>query len=294
MRIIRSIKGPVLVGMALVLGAIGLLIYESAIFLYPDQQALVLQFGEPRRILDEPGLSFKVPFIQNVKYFEKKILILDIPPEEVIASDQKRIVVDSLSRFRIKDPLEFYKTVGDRRIADSRLAGLVRSALRRILGTRDLVAVLSTERKELMQQITESVNKEALPFGVEVVDVRIKRVDLPEENSEAVYMRMQTEREREAKEIRALGKEMAQQIRAIADRKKEVIIAKAKEKGEIIRGGGDREAAAIYSDAAKRNPEFYTFYRTLEAYKVALTENGKDSTLILPHFFLDDLTGDLR
>ena len=285
-------KGILLGAVLLGAGAIGLMAYEGAVVVQPDQQALILQFGEPKRTISTPGLYFKIPFIQNAKYFEKKLLILDIPPEEVIASDQKRIVVDSLSRFRIRSPLDFYRTVGDRRVAESRLAGLVRSALRRILGTQDLVAVLSTKRKSLMEEISQSVNKEAIPFGVEVLDVRIKRVDLPEENSEAVYRRMQTEREREAKEIRALGREKAQRIRAVADKEKEIIVAKASEKAEIIRGEGDREAASIYNDVAKRNPKFYTFYRTLEAYKVGLIDNGEKSTLVLPHSLFGTLMED--
>ena len=259
-----------------VVGVVGL---NTLFTVHQTQQALVLQFGEPKRIVQEPGLNVKIPFIQNVVYLDKRILSLDAPPEEVITSDQKRIVVDGFSRFRITDALRFYQTVGNENIARSRLAGLVNSSLRNVLGEVELLTLVSGERFSLMRQITDSVNAGASSLGIEVVDVRIKRADLPPENSQAIYRRMQTEREREAKEARARGAEEALRIRSRADRDRTVLLAEAQKQSEILRGEGDGARARIFNDAAQQNPEFYAFYRSLQAYRQSLTGDGTSMVL---------------
>lgn len=259
-----------------VVGVVGL---NTLFTVHQTQQALVLQFGEPKRIVQEPGLNVKIPFIQNVVYLDKRILSLDAPPEEVITSDQKRIVVDGFSRFRITDALRFYQTVGNENIARSRLAGLVNSSLRNVLGEVELLTLVSGERYSLMRQITDSVNAGASSLGIQVVDVRIKRADLPPENSQAIYRRMQTEREREAKEARARGAEEALRIRSRADRDRTVLLAEAQKQSEILRGEGDGARARIFNDAAQQNPEFYAFYRSLQAYRQSLTGDGTSMVL---------------
>lgn len=259
-----------------VVGVVGL---NTLFTVHQTQQALVLQFGEPKRIVQEPGLNVKIPFIQNVVYLDKRILSLDAPPEEVITSDQKRIVVDGFSRFRITDALRFYQTVGNENIARSRLAGLVNSSLRNVLGEVELLTLVSGERFSLMRQITDSVNAGASSLGIQVVDVRIKRADLPPENSQAIYRRMQTEREREAKEARARGAEEALRIRSRADRDRTVLLAEAQKQSEILRGEGDGARARIFNDAAQQNPEFYAFYRSLQAYRQSLTGDGTSMVL---------------
>ena len=259
-----------------VVGVVGL---NTLFTVHQTQQALVLQFGEPKRIVQEPGLNVKIPFIQNVVYLDKRILSLDAPPEEVITSDQKRIVVDGFSRFRITDALRFYQTVGNENIARSRLAGLVNSSLRNVLGEVELLTLVSGERFSLMRQITDSVNAGASSLGIQVVDVRIKRADLPPENSQAIYRRMQTEREREAKEARARGAEEALRIRSRADRDRTVLLAEAQKQSEILRGEGDGARARIFNDAAQQNPQFYAFYRSLQAYRQSLTGDGTSMVL---------------
>ena len=259
--------------------AIGFVIYLSLFIVKEINQAIVLQFGDPKKIISTPGLQVKIPFIQNVVFLDRRILSLDPAPEEVIASDQKRLIVDAFARFKIVDPLKFYISVGNERVARSRLATIINSRLRSVLGTQSLATLLSEDRTKQMAIIQESVNTEAEKFGIEIIDVRIKRADLPQANSEAIYRRMQTEREREAKEFRARGAEMAVTITSTADKEVTVILANAKKQSEIMKGEGDGTRNRIFADAFGRDPEFFAFYRAMQAYEKALI--GGDTSLIL-------------
>jgi len=258
---------------------IGLVVYLSLFTVKEINQAIVLQFGDPKKIITTAGLQFKIPFIQNVVYLDRRILSLDPPPAEVIASDQKRLIVDAYARFKIIDPLKFYISVGDERVARSRLATIINSRIRSVLGKQSLATLLSEERSTQMSIIQEGVNVEAEKFGITIIDVRIKRADLPQANSEAIYKRMQTEREREAKEFRARGAEMAITITSTADRKVTVILANAEKQSEIMKGEGDGIRNKIFADAYGQDPEFFSFYRAMQAYETALI--GGDTTLIL-------------
>ena len=242
-------------------------------------QAIVLQFGDPKRIILKPGLNFKIPFIQNVVFLDKRILNLDAPPEEVIASDQKRLIVDAFARFQIVDPLKFYISVGNERVARSRLSTIINSRIRSVLGTQRLQTLLSADRTNQMALIQDGVNNEAEKFGIKIVDVRIKRADLPPANSEAIYRRMQTEREREAKEFRAKGAEMAITITSTADKEVTVILANAQKQSEIMKGEGDGQRNKIFAEAFGKDPEFFAFYRNMQAYENALI--GGETSLIL-------------
>ncbi len=269
-------------GLLIVVGLIvvGLFVLFGSVFTVSQtQQALVLQLGEPVRMIRDPGLKFKLPFIQNVTYFDKRILSLDAPPEEVIAADQRRLVVDSFARFRIVDVLKFFQTLGNETVARSRLASQLNSALRRVLGSQDSIAIISGERAQLMAEIAKIVNVEAARFGIEIIDVRIKRADYPDTISQAIFRRMQTEREREAKEIRAQGFELSERIRADADRQRTVLMAEARRQSETLRGEGDGTRTKIFADAANLDPEFFGFYRSLQAYTHALQTN--DTTMLL-------------
>ena len=258
---------------------IGLVVYLSLFTVKEINQAIVLQFGDPKKIITTAGLQFKIPFIQNVVYLDRRILSLDPQPAEVIASDQKRLIVDAYARFKIIDPLKFYISVGDERVARSRLATIINSRIRSVLGKQSLATLLSEERSGQMAIIQEGVNVEAQKFGITIIDVRIKRADLPQANSEAIYKRMQTEREREAKEFRARGAEMAVTITSTADRKVTVILANAQKQSEIMKGEGDGIRNKIFADAFGQDPEFFSFYRAMQAYETALI--GGDTTLIL-------------
>ena len=257
----------------------GFVIYLSFFVVKEINQAIVLQFGDPKRVIATPGLQFKIPFIQNVVFLDRRILSLDPAPEEVIASDQKRLIVDAYARFRIVDPLKFYISVGDERVARSRLATIINSRLRSVLGTQSLATLLSEDRTKQMAIIQESVNDEAEKFGIKIIDVRIKRADLPQANSEAIYKRMQTEREREAKEFRAKGAEMAVTITSTADKEVTVLLANAKKQSEIMKGEGDGQRNRIFANAFGKDPEFFAFYRAMQAYEKALI--GGDTSLIL-------------
>lgn len=259
--------------------AIGLVAYLSFFTVKEINQAIVLQFGDPKKIVTDAGLQVKIPFIQNVVFLDRRILSLDPPPAEVIASDQKRLIVDAYARFKIVDPLKFYISVGDERVARSRLATIINSRIRSVLGKQSLATLLSEERSTQMAIIQEGVNIEAEKFGITIIDVRIKRADLPQANSEAIYKRMQTEREREAKEFRARGAEMAVTITSTADRKVTVILANAKKQSEIMKGKGDGMRNKIFADAFGRDPEFFSFYRAMQAYEKALI--GSETSLIL-------------
>ncbi len=254
-------------------------VYLSLFTVKEINQAIVLQFGDPKRVLAEPGLKVKIPFIQNVIFIDRRILSLDPAPEEVIASDQKRLIVDAYARFKIIDPLKFYISVGDERVARSRLATIINSRLRSVLGTQSLATLLSEDRSKQMAIIQDGVNAEAGKFGIEIIDVRIKRADLPQANSEAIYKRMQTEREREAKEFRAKGAEMAVTITSTADKEVTVLIANARKQSEIMKGEGDGQRNKIFADAFGKDPEFFSFYRAMQAYEKALI--GGDTSLIL-------------
>jgi len=258
---------------------IGLVVYLSLFTVKEINQAIVLQFGDPKKIITTAGLQFKMPFIQNVVFLDRRILSLDPAPAEVIASDQKRLIVDAYARFKIIDPLKFYISVGDERVARSRLATIINSRIRSVLGKQSLATLLSEERSTQMSIIQEGVNVEAEKFGITIIDVRIKRADLPQANSEAIYKRMQTEREREAKEFRARGAEMAVTITSTADRKVTVILANAQKQSEIMKGEGDGIRNKIFADAFGQDPDFFSFYRAMQAYETALI--GGDTTLIL-------------
>ena len=242
-------------------------------------QAIVLQFGDPKRIISKPGINFKIPFIQNVVFLDKRILNLDAPPEEVIASDQKRLIVDAFARFQIIDRLKFYISVGNERVARSRLSTIINSRIRSVLGTQRLQTLLSEDRTKQMSLIQDGVNNEAEKFGIKIVDVRIKRADLPPANSEAIYRRMQTEREREAKEFRAKGAEMAITITSTADKEVTVILAEAEKESQIMKGEGDGMRNKIFAEAFGKDPEFFAFYRAMQAYEKALI--GGETSLIL-------------
>ena len=254
-------------------------LYFSVFIVKEINQAIVLQFGDPKRILLKPGLNFKIPFIQNVVFLDKRILNLDAPPEEVIASDQKRLIVDAFARFQIVDPLKFYISVGNERVARSRLSTIINSRIRNVLGRQRLQTLLSEDRTKQMSLIQDGVNVEAENFGINIVDVRIKRADLPPANSEAIFRRMQTEREREAKEFRAKGAEMAITITSTADKEVTVILAEAEKKSEIMKGEGDGQRNKIFAGAFGQDPEFFAFYRSMQAYEKALI--GGETSLIL-------------
>jgi len=258
---------------------IGFAIYLSLFIVKEINQAIVLQFGDPKKIISTPGLQVKIPFIQNVVFLDRRILSLDPAPEEVIASDLKRLIVDAFARFKITDPLKFYISVGNERVARSRLATIINSRLRSVLGTQSLATLLSEDRTKQMAIIQEGVNAEAGKFGIEIIDVRIKRADLPQANSEAIYKRMQTEREREAKEFRAKGAEMAVTITSTADKEVTVILANAKKQSEIMKGEGDGQRNKIFAEAFGKDPDFFSFYRAMQAYEKALI--GGDTSLIL-------------
>jgi membrane protease subunit HflC len=259
--------------------AIAALAFFSIFVVKEVNQAIVLQFGDPKKIITKPGLNFKLPFIQNVVFLDKRILNLDAPPEEVIASDQKRLIVDAFARFKIIDPLKFYISVGNERVARSRLATIINSRIRSVLGTQRLQTLLSEDRNKQMALIQDGVNTEAEKFGIKIVDVRIKRADLPQANSEAIYRRMQTEREREAKEFRARGAEMAVTITSTADKEVTVILANANKQSEIMKGEGDGQRNKIFAEAFGRDPEFFAFYRSMQAYETALI--GGETSLIM-------------
>ncbi len=273
-------KPNVVGGVILVLALAALVIAYSSLFdVYQTQQALVVRLGQVVRVIDEPGLNVKVPFIDSVIPIDKRILDLEAPAQEVIASDQKRLVVDAFARYRIHDPLRFFQTLGSKVAADSQLAILLNSALRRVLGEATFIQVVRDERAELMARIRDLINHEAAGYGIEVVDARIRRADLPEQNSQAVYQRMQTARQREAAEYRAQGQQQAQEIRSKADREVTVLVAEATAKSEKVRGEGDATRNQIFADAFNRDPDFFAFYRSMQAYEAGLKAN--DTRLLL-------------
>jgi membrane protease subunit HflC len=255
-----------------------ILAYSSVFVVEQIEQALVLQFGKPIRPVSDPGLHFKLPW-QEVVDYDRRILDFEPPAEEVIASDQKRLVVDTYARFRITNPLQFYQSVGTEAVVRQRLNSIITGALRRVVGGIELQAVISQQRAEIMHQIRDEVNAQAKGWGISVIDVRVKRADLPEENSQAVFDRMKSERQREAAGYRAEGARQAQQIRADADRQRIEIIADSQKQSQILKGQGDGDAIKITADAFGKDEAFYSFYRSLQAYREGLT--GAGTTLVL-------------
>jgi membrane protease subunit HflC len=269
----------ILAALAVVIGAAAALAYGALFTVNQAHQALVLQFGEPKRVVSTPGLNVKLPFIQNVQYFEKRLLDLEPPRQQVILADQKRLDVDTFARYLIRDPLLFYQSVGIESVARQRLGPIVNSSLRRALGNESLSSVLSQKRAQIITAVRDDVNKEAKAFGIEVVDVRIRRADYPEQVSQAVFARMKSEREREAREARGEGSEQSQQIRADAERQRTVIVAEANKRAQTLRGEGDAVSVQTYASAFGQDPAFFAFYRSMEAYRNALG-NG-DTTMVL-------------
>jgi membrane protease subunit HflC len=267
-------KSPVAGIVLLILLFLGAIVIYSSIFTVSQtEQALVVRLGRPVDVVSEPGLNFKAPFIDTVISIDKRILDLENPSQEVIASDQKRLVVDAFARYRIKNPLRFYQSIGSIQAANIQLTTLLNAALRRVLGEVTFITVVRDEREGLMTRIRDQLDREADQYGIQVVDVRIRRADLPEQNSLAVYKRMQTEREREAQEFRAQGGQKAQEIRSKADREATVIIADANSTAEQTRGVGDAERNRLFAEAYGKDPEFFAFYRSMAAYETGLRSN---------------------
>ncbi|MFA5120593.1 protease modulator HflC [Zavarzinia sp.] len=287
---------------AVVAGALAIVGLSSVFTVDMTQQAMVLQFGDPKQVVSEPGLHFKLPFVQNVVYIDKRVLNVDAPAEELIAADQKRVVIDAFARWRIVDPLLYYQRLRTQETARRQLATFISSSLRDVIGRQPLTALLidprettrGSMRAEVLRNLSQQVNEKAKENGIEVVDVRIRRADLPEANSQAIFQRMRTEREQEAKLIRATGQEAAQKRRSEADREATVIIANAQRDSDIRRGEGEAEASKIFSDAFGSDPKFFAFYRSMQAYRAVLTD--KTTTMVLSpdsDFFryLDNIAG---
>jgi membrane protease subunit HflC len=243
------------------------------------EQALVLRFGAPRDTIKEPGLHFKAPFIEEVIRYDARVIDLDPPSEPIYLADQKRIVADTFTRYRIEDPLRFYQAVRNEESARQRLREIVNATLRRVMGTVMLPAILSEERTGIMTEIQRQVQAEARNLGIQIVDVRLRRADLPEETSQAIFDRMKSEREREAREIRAQGQERALQIRARADRERTVLLAEAQRSAQILRGEGDESANRTLGDAYGQDPQFFSLYRSLQAYRTAFGDNNTSLVL---------------
>lgn len=277
----------------LIILAVFLVLISGALFTVEQrQQALVLQFGEPVRLIQEPGLKFKIPFVQNVQFFDKRILDLGVRDQEVIASDQKRLIINAFAKFKIVDPLKFYTTVRNIYGINSRLGAILDSSLRQIIGEVPLKDILTESRGKIMKNIRNVVSKESEIFGVEIIDVRIVRGDLPKENSEAIFARMQTEREKEAREIRANGAEKAQKIKAEANKDRTIILAEARKNSSIVKGQGDALATRIYAKSFGLDPEFSYFYLSMKAYRDVL-KNDNTKLVIAPEgeffdYFNDD------
>lgn len=268
-----------LIGLLVILGIAAFLAYSSFFVVHQGEQAIVTEFGKPIRQVRDPGLNFKTPFIQKVEHFDKRLIDLETQPQEIIALGNKRLVVDAFARYRITDPLLYFQTLRDERLANSRLGNQLDSTLRSILGNAEFRAIVKDKREPLMKEIAKQLNIQSKPLGVEIVDVRIKRTDLPEANSAAIFRQMKTDREREAAQLRAEGEEQSRTIRANADRAVTVIIANATSESETIRGEGDAEKNRIFAEAFGRDPDFFGFYRAMQAYEQALKSG--DTRLVL-------------
>ncbi len=270
-------------------------ILGSSSFFYVDQrvQAIVLQFGEPVRLIKNPGLQFKIPLMQNVEYFDKRLILFDNPREEIISADKKRLIVDAFARYRIVDPLRYYQSVRYESALRNRLGSILNDSLRQVLGRVPLNSVISDNRANLMDEVGQIVAEEAKEFGLKIEDVRIKRADLPTANSEAIFRRMQTERQQEAAQFRAEGEEEARKIRAESERERTVLLANAERDGEILRGQGDAGKNKILGEAFGRDPDFFSFYRSMQAYVLAL--DSEDTTMVLsPDSEFFNFFGDLE
>jgi len=260
-------------------GVIAIVILSSSMFtVHMTQNAVVLELSKPKEIITEPGLYFKIPFIQKVRYFSKQLLDNDSNPTEVITKDKKNLLVDNFTMFRIVDPLKFLETVRGERSARARLDDIIYSELRVEIGTHDLHDVVTETRDSIMAKVTKEANVKAAEYGIEVVEVRIKRTDLPPEVANSIFNRMRTERERIAMEYRSEGKEEATKIRAETDKEKTILVAQAYKQEQIVRGEGDAQATKIYADAYSKDQKFYTFMRSMEAYKKSLKT---DTTLLM-------------
>jgi len=267
-------KGTLLI---VIIVAILFLANLSLFIVDETKQAIVLQFGKPIRAISEPGLSWKIPFIQNVLFFEDRLLVYDAAPTEIITKDKKTLIVDNYARWRIIDPLKFLQTVRDLNGAQARLDDIVYSELRVDLGLFDMSEIVSEKREGIMGRVTEISNEKANTYGIEIIDVRIKRVDLPPENEKYIFDRMKAERERIAKQYRAEGQEESAKIIAETEREKTVILAEAYKTAQTLKGEGEAESIRIYAESFNQDPEFYKFYRTLEAYR----KTFKDKTTVL-------------
>lgn len=262
------------------LAIVSLFLVTTSVFIVSEtQQVLVLRFGNPRAQITAPGVHFKLSILEQAKPFEKRILNIDPPAEEVLLADQKRLVVDTFARYRITDMLKFFQTLNTEMGAQQRLHTIINSAVRSSLGKTSLANVLSGKRNDLMKSIQKNVNEEAQRFGIQVVDVRIVRADLPEQVTQATFARMRSEREREAREARAEGEQLSLEIRSKADKERTILLAEAKRDAQILRGKGDQEAISIYGKAFGQDPQFYAFYRSLESYRNSLSD--PETTLIL-------------
>ena len=265
--------------LGIVILVLGVLASSTLYTVHQVQQAIVLQFGKPVRVVSEPGLNYKIPFIQDVRFYERRILDLDPPEFEVLLDDKKRIKVDAFARYQIENPLKFLQVVGTESTARNRLSNLVNSSLRRVIAKTSLTDLLSPKRGGLMEQIQSEVTTKAKTLGINIIDIRIGRTDLPTETSQAVFNRMRTEREREARELRAQGQETAQKITAEADRDRTVILANAKRKSDQLRGEGEGRRNLILGEAYGQDPDFFQFYKSLAEYQENLV--GNDTTMVL-------------
>ena len=260
-----------------------LLIFNTFFVVDQRKQALVLQFGKVIKTINKAGISYKIPLVQNAIFFDKRIIDLALPEQEVIASDQKRLLINAFAKYKIIDPVKFYTTVVNNQGLANKLAGILDSSLRQVIGEIHLNELLTENRGNIMKDIKDVVSDSSEIFGIEIVDVRIMRTDLPKENSDAIYARMQTEREKEAKEIRAKGAQEAQKIKAEADKQKTIIEAEAKKDADIVRGEAEAEANKIYANSFGKDPEFADFYRSMQAYqKSLLNDNNKTKMIISP------------
>jgi len=264
----RLIIMGVLLGLLAVVGASSLYTVNQI------QQAIVLQFGKPVEVVKDPGLHWKMPFVWDVEYYDKRVLDFNLPLEEPISADQKKMLIDSFARYRIIDPLKAFQTARSEFLIRQRIDALTNSAMRSVVGQVPLISLLSDEREQIMRDIRDQVNAEMAQFGIEVIDVRIRRADLPEANSQAIYERMKSQRDQAAKKIRSEGSEAAQRIRAEADKDKIVILADARREGEILRGEGEADSTRIYAEAAEQDAEFYNFYRSLLAFRRSMEKDG--------------------
>jgi modulator of FtsH protease HflC len=257
-------------GAVILLGALAVLLYASTFVVQQTQQALVLQLGRVRTVISQPGLYFKWPFIENVVTIEKRVLDLDLPVQTILSADRQNLEVDAFARYRIVNPLQFYQTVNNILVANQRLASFVNSSMRNVLASASRDAVVRTERANLMNRIQDDVNRQAQNLGIEIIDLRLTRVDLPAANSQAVFQRMQTERQREAADLRANGQQQAAGIRARAEREATIIVAEANRRADELRGQGDAEKNRVLAEAFGRDPDFFSFFRSMQAYEAGL------------------------